>query len=197
VNVVLPIKSKKQISALRKILRAGPNGLRNEAFFVLGINSAFRIGDLLALKVGDVLDPEKGKLKKRISLKEQKTQKNRQIFVNDSISKVLEGYLESRGPLKDLNPREPLFPSSQNSQKPICRQRVHQILKEAGNELNLTDFGPHSLRKTFGYHIFIMTGNNVALVQKLLNHSAPGVTLRYIGIEQADMDAACKRLNLY
>jgi integrase len=54
---VIAIKDeKKKIGAIRKILRGTDHGQRDEALFVLGINTALRIGDLLALKVGDVLD---------------------------------------------------------------------------------------------------------------------------------------------
>jgi site-specific recombinase XerD len=44
--------------------------------------------------------------------------------------------------------------------------------------------GTHSLRKTFGYHVFIRTGHNLVLVQRLLNHSHSSATLRYIGIDK-------------
>lgn len=194
-KLVQPIKAKEKIGSLRKILKAGPNGPRDEALFVLGINSALRVGDLLALRVGDVLD--RGKLRERVVVKEQKTQRRHQIALNDPTRKVLEGYLKTRGPLSELGPGEALFPSHRDKDSPITRQRAHQILKEAAKELGLPDFGPHSLRKTFAYHVYRETGNNIALVQKLLNHDSPGVTLRYIGIEQADMDEACLNLRLY
>jgi integrase len=184
-----------QISAIRKILRARETGLRDEALFVLGINSAFRIGDLLRLTVGDVVT--KGKLKKRLVMREQKTKKNRQIALNDAASKVLENFLRSRGPIKNLSLSDPLFPSSTSPDHTICRQRFHQILKEAATELGLDSFSAHSLRKTFGFHVYKASGNNIALVQKLLNHSSSSVTLRYIGVDQEDMDDACLNLNLY
>ena len=194
-RLVHPIKAREKIGSLRKILRAGPNGPRDEALFVLGINSALRVGDLLALRVGDVLD--RGKLKERIVVQEQKTRRLHQVALNSAALKALESYLKTRGPLPELGPGEALFPSHRDKNSPITRQRAHQILKGAAKELGLPDFGPHSLRKTFGYHAYKATGNNIALVQKLLNHSAPGVTLRYIGIEQSEMDEACLSLNLY
>jgi integrase len=188
------IKSKNTISAIRVLLAAGPNGPRNEAIFILGINSAYRTGDLLNLTIGDLV--ENGKIKNRLALKEQKTQKSRQIALNDVTLKVLANYLKSRGAIKELDPKDPFFPSSQTN-TPMTRQQFHKILKEVGKKLGLENFGPHSLRKTFGYHIFKASGNNISLVQKLLNHSSQKVTLRYIGIEQEDLDDACLTLNLY
>ena len=47
--------------------------------------------------------------------------------------------------------------------------------------------GTHTLRKTFGYH-FYKEKKDIALMQSILNHSSPSVTLRYIGINQDIID---------
>jgi integrase len=69
-------------------------------------------------------------------------------------------------------------------------------MAEAGRSVGLADIGTHSLRKTFGYHVFKKSGGNLALVQKLLNHSSRGDTMRYIGIGREQMDAEVFELNL-
>lgn len=51
------------------------------------------------------------------------------------------------------------------------------------------------LRKTFGYH-FYQKYKDIALLQELFNHSAPSVTLRYIGINQDMIDVAMKEFKL-
>lgn len=55
--------------------------------------------------------------------------------------------------------------------------------------------GTHTLRKTFGYWAF-QQGVNVTIIQQLLNHSAPSVTLRYIGITKDELDQVYIKLNL-
>jgi len=55
--------------------------------------------------------------------------------------------------------------------------------------------GTHTLRKTFGYH-FYQKYKDIALLQELFNHSAPSVTLRYIGINQDMIDVAMKEFKL-
>ena len=57
-------------------------------------------------------------------------------------------------------------------------------------------FSTHTLRKTFAYHLYINSGKDVALVQKLLNHSSSYVTLRYIGLEAEVQEKAYNELNL-
>ncbi|MCL2768388.1 MAG: tyrosine-type recombinase/integrase, partial [Synergistaceae bacterium] len=72
----------------------------------------------------------------------------------------------------------------------IDRWQAWYILNEAGKAIGLSHIGTHTLWKTFGYHVFQRSGGNLALVQKLLNHSSSGDTLRYIGLDREQMDNA-------
>lgn len=47
--------------------------------------------------------------------------------------------------------------------------------------------GTHTLRKTFGYHHYEKF-KDVVMLQKIFNHSSTEITLRYIGIEQDEID---------
>jgi integrase len=192
---VEPIRDLKKITAMAKLLRAGPSGQRDELLFILGINTGLRVGDLLRLILADVTDAQ-GRLKDFVELKEQKTAKRRRIPLNQTCKTLLKNYLETR--TDSQNPgglQAPLF-RSKKGLRPISRQRAHQLLSEAGKILGLPNIGTHTLRKTFGYQIFQRTGGNLALVQKLLNHADTGVTLRYIGIDREQMDNAYYNLNL-
>jgi integrase len=182
------IRDRRKIEAMKKKLRAG--NLRNEVLFTLGINTALRIGDLLSLTVGDVLTP-KGRLVKVIELKEQKTGKVKQFPLNDSVKDALTAYLRQRPKVKCS---EPLFLSRKGG--PLTRWQARRILSAAGTAVGLSKIGTHSLRKTFGYHVYKKTGGDLGLVQKLLNHSAAESTLRYIGIDREKMDRTYMDLNL-
>ncbi|GKS12930.1 hypothetical protein YDYSY3_39300 [Paenibacillus chitinolyticus] len=59
----------------------------------------------------------------------------------------------------------------------------------------MAEIGTHTLRKTFGYH-FYKRYKDVALLQQIFNHSAPSITLRYIGINQDIMDQAINGFHL-
>jgi integrase len=199
---VQPIRDPKKILAIRKILRAGKYGPRDDALFMTGINSALRISDLLSLTVGDVLN-EKGRVAEAVGLKEKKTGKLKEFPLNKAIRDVLTAYLTglAEPAAKAPDPRTPLFPSRKGAsgkadRKPITRWRALQILKEAGEAVGLPNIGTHSLRKTFGYHVYRKSGGNLGLVQKLLNHSSSADTLRYIGIDREQMDNTYLELNL-
>ena len=47
--------------------------------------------------------------------------------------------------------------------------------------------GTHTMRKTFGYHHY-KKFKDIAMLQKIFNHCSPEVTLRYIGIEQEQIE---------
>ena len=62
-------------------------------------------------------------------------------------------------------------------------------MNTVAQRIRLEEIGTHTLRKTFGYH-FYKRNKDVAMLQKLFNHSSPSITLRYIGIEQDEIDEA-------
>jgi integrase len=188
-NLVEPIRDVEKIKAIKRLLRCQ----RDVLLFVMGINTALRVSDLLRLTIADVTDP-KGHVLDAVVLREKKTGKEKSFPINSSVKKELKTCLEER---KNYEPSDPLFPSrKQGGGKPIDRRRAWTILNAAGRLVGLTRIGTHTLRKTFGYHVFHRSGGNLALVQKLLNHSSSGDTLRYIGIDKDQMDAAYLDLNL-
>lgn len=188
---VEPIRDKKTIERMKKVLKA--DGLRNYTLFVLGINSGLRISDLLALRVSDVLD-EKGSIKDRIALRESKTSKIKNFPVGNTTKKALKEYLEeySQSTIYELDMF--LFPSRKGGQ--LSRQQAYRIINDAARTVGIKDkIGTHTLRKTFGYWAY-KQGVDIAHLQKLLNHSAPSVTLAYIGITQDELDDVYLNLDL-
>ncbi|ECB9822838.1 tyrosine-type recombinase/integrase [Listeria monocytogenes] len=70
------------------------------------------------------------------------------------------------------------------------------MISTAGKKAGLDDLGTHSMRKTFGYHLY-KNGVGLELIQVLLNHSSLKITLWYIGIGQENKGQAVSRLGLY
>ena len=127
------------------------------------------------------------------SLREKKTNKKRTIALNKKIGRLIERYLETERPAARYD--EPLF-LSQKGGKAISRQHAYDILNDAARSVGITErIGTHSLRKTFGYFAY-KQGIDLAMIQKLLNHSSQAETLRYIGITQEQMDEVVLKLDL-
>jgi len=82
-----------------------------------------------------------------------------------------------------MEEEEYLFQSRKGEDKPIIRVQAYGILNSAGSKVDLKEIVTHTLRKTFGYWHY-KQNKDVALLQEIFNHSAPSVTLRYIGINE-------------
>src|SRR5260221_6942695 len=90
-NFVEPIRDKKQIAHIKNVLR-GQGQLRDLLLFVVGINTALRISDLLQLRIGDFLDDQQ-RMRSRFWLREEKRGKRHEVVINDSIRETLADYL--------------------------------------------------------------------------------------------------------
>jgi len=136
--------------------------------------------------VSDVLDD-------KITLREKKTSKVKDFPVGATAKRALREYL---GDTKSLDREGHLFPSRKKGNGPISRVQAYRILNEAARLAGIGErIGTHTLRKTFGYHAYKM-GLDLSVIQKLMNHSSPGITLAYIGITQDDLDNVYLALNL-
>jgi integrase len=188
---VEPIRDKKKLEGIKRILLGG-NHQRDYLLFVLGINSGLRVSDLLGLRWSDVLDGQ-GSFRSAIVIRETKTGKAKSFPLNDSAKKALAAYMVNVG---KVEADRFIFASREGANKPITRQRAWQIINEAAAAVGIQgQIGTHTLRKTFGYHAR-MAGTPIEVLQKLFNHSAPSVTMRYIGITQDELNDVYLNLNL-
>ena len=141
--------------------------------FTLGINSGLRISDILALDVQDVKD------KKFIQITEKKTGKFKKIPINSKLRPMIFEFT------KNKSPNSPLFETVFKNR--LDRFAAYEIIKTACKKAGIEGkIGTHTLRKTFGYHHY-KKFKDVAILQKIFNHSSPSITLRYIGIEQDEI----------
>lgn len=146
------------------------------------MNLALRISDLLSLKFedfsGDVL-----------TVREQKTKKMREIPINKTVREIVERR-RAEHPTHTY-----LFQSTSNraksltEDKPINRSGVSRAFKEVGEMASVrVHLGTHSMRKTFGHNLY-NNGVSIERICKLLNHSSPAVTMRYIGITDEEISS--------
>ncbi|USK40160.1 tyrosine-type recombinase/integrase [Cytobacillus firmus] len=179
-NFVQPIRDPDLILYMKKFLKEQSD--RNYMLFVTGINSGLRISDILQLRVRDVR-------RSYFNIIEIKTKKKKRIDMTTQLQKEFKWYIEGK---EDY---EYLFRSREGLNQPISRSMAYKILRQAADYVGLDDIGTHTMRKTFGYHLYKKTGD-VALLQKILNHSDPAFTLRYIGISDDMMNQAIKSFKI-
>lgn len=186
-NVVEPVKNKKDLERIEQYLEKSSK--RNRLIFTFGINTGLRVSDILGLNVEDV------KGKNYIEMREKKTGKYKRLPLNTKLKTLIKDYLSTeRCKCYSLTGEEPLFLGKKHCR--LDRSQVYRFLNEACKNLGITaNIGTHTMRKSFGYH-FYKQYNDVALLQKILNHSSPAITLRYIGIAQEEIDLSYNNFEL-
>lgn len=194
-NFVEPIRDRKKITQIKNLLR-GQKRFRDLLLFVVGINTALRISDLLELRVEHLLD-DRQRIRQRFWIKEQKRGKRQEVVVNDSIRQNLEEYLTAYPAVVGDYKHFVFFNSQANSfLQPIRRGQAWKVITTICQQVGLRgNFGTHSLRKTWGYHAR-MQGVDLALIMHKLNHETIAYTKRYLGITDDELQAVSKRLNL-
>lgn len=189
-NFVQPIRDLEKITEVREFL-AG-RSKRDELLFCFGIYTGLRISDILTIKVKDVYN------KDHFHIVEQKTKKAKQRSRKYTVRKRVPIIRKLKRLLDDfcaeLQPNDFLFKSRQGKNKPITRVRAYDILREAAHHCELREIGTHTLRKTFGFLVYQET-KDVALLQDIFGHSAPYITLKYIGVNQDAIEQAYDKLN--
>lgn len=171
-NIVEPIRNKKAIRRVEGILKKKSE--KNLLMFIIGTNSGLRISDILSLNVSDV------KNKSHIGIVEKKTGKHKRFPINAKLKPIIDSFISNK------EDDEPLFMTQHNRR--LDRVQAYKIINAACREAGLDyRIGTHTLRKTFGYHHY-QQFKDVVMLQKIFNHSAPSTTLRYIGIEQDEID---------
>ena len=171
----------------------GQERFRDLLLFVIGINTALRISDLLRLRIHQFVDGA-GSIKKKFWIQEVKRGKRHEIVINQSIREALSEYLNAFPEIFE-DPKTFLF-CNQKTNQVIKRGQAWKIISNICKDVGLPgNYGTHSLRKTWGYHAR-MQGVDLALIMYKLNHNSIAYTKRYLGITDEELGEVVKRLNL-
>lgn len=142
---------------------------------VLEGNLGIRISDIVKLRPCDIVkDGERF----RLEIREQKTGKSRVFTVPLVIAQYIENYCLRNSIKRD----ERIFP--------ITERAIQKQLAIVCDYLGYEGISTHSFRKWYATEIYKSNGYDIALVQRLLQHSSAATTQRYIGIEPQRIEQA-------
>jgi integrase len=192
---VEPIRDTKKIAQIKNLLR-GQGRHRDLLLFIIGINTALRISDILELRIGQFVDDD-GEFVNSFQVDEKKTKKHRKINVNDAIRAALKEFIAAYPTITD-NPNHYLFFNTKSGEfnEPVKRGIVWRMIAQICKDVGLRgNYGTHSLRKTWGYQAR-MNGVDLILIMKTLNHSDLDETKRYLGITDDELAEIANKLNL-
>ena len=166
---------KEIITALKEGFSGCRPSERIATALVLEGNLGLRISDVLRLRPADiVLDGDRY----RLEIVEQKTGKRRVFTVPLVIWQYIENYCLRHG----VERNERMFP--------LTERAVQKQLAIVCDYLGYEGISTHSFRKWYATEIYKDSGFDIALVQRLLQHSSAAVTQRYIGIEPQRIEKA-------
>ena len=168
-----------QYKEIIQTMREGFSGCRaNDRIataLVLEGNLGLRISDIIKLRPCDIVrDGDRY----RLEVVEQKTGKRR-VF---TVPLVIQQYIENYCLRNTIRHTDLIFP--------VTERAVQKQLKIVCDYLGYDGISTHSFRKWYATEIYNANGYDIALVQRLLQHSSASTTQRYIGIEPQKIETA-------
>lgn len=153
----------------------GKHAARNRAMFLTTALAGLRVGEVAALRYGDVVD-ETGRVKDEFRLLPKQTKGNqaRTVFISERLRKELQAYVDGRtwshgsAPLFYTQKRAGFSPNT-------LAQQFISIYRRA----NVHGASSHSGRRSFITNL-ANKGIGVRLLASLAGHKSVAVTLRYI-----------------
>ena len=171
--------TKEQYKEIITTMKQGGAGFRaNERVataLVLEGNLGIRISDIVRLHLSDIVS-DGGRY--RLAITEQKTGKQRVFTVPLVIYQYIENYCLRNG----IGRNDLMFP--------LTTRAIQKQLAIVCEYLGYEGISTHSFRKFYATDIYQKNGNDIVLVQRLLQHSSASVTQRYIGIEPQRIEKA-------
>jgi len=191
-EIVQPIRDPKKVIAIKKMLR-GQDNPRDYLLFVLGINTALRISDLLKLNVGDVLDNQ-GEITDTLYVRVQKTKKAMEVDLPPSAVEAIKHYFDV---VRPTDHTAPLFISDRTKER-MNRTQTWRLINRWCRDVGLTKsrYGNHTLRKSWGYMARKYNNVDISVIRERLGHQSTTVTERYIGVTADEVKKAVHLVNL-
>lgn len=164
---------------LQKILSAITK-VRDRAFILLLLHTGIRIGELLSLKLNDIVLPER----KILLFTGEKNLHGRIVYYNSEAEEALLKWLA----IRDRNSEYLFYGSAGGELSYVGGWNIMKAaLKKCG--LEHKGYSPHSLRHTFATNM-LNAGMRLEVLQQLLGHLSLDITLRYARISNVTREDA-------
>jgi len=181
--------TEKELKRVLAYIAIHKHAVRNRAMLLLTHWAGLRVGEVAALRIGDVI-AEDGAVKQEVRLLPEQTKGRhaRTIFIGERLRKELTAYAVT---LKDPVPNNPLFYTQKRqgfSANTLC-QYFHKLYREAGIE----GASSHSGRRSFITNL-ASKGVGVRVLMSLAGHRSMATTQLYIDVNDAMKRAAVELL---
>ncbi len=162
-----------------------PQGLRDRAILELLYASGLRVGELVALNLGDV---DWGRREVHVR---GKGGRERLALLGRPALRALRAYVYQGRPLLVGQGRPQAHPDAEalflnRWGRRLSDRSVRTLVSEYARQVGLEDVTPHTLRHTFATHL-LEGGADLRIVQELLGHARLTTTQRYTHVTQTHL----------
>lgn len=169
---------------------------RNATLLVFGCACGYRIEEILSITVGQVwtgTEFAREIVVARRHLKggrgvHKRSVRARRLPLSEAVRAAISEQLAEIG---TDNPERPLFSTPRKNAGGMHRSQAYRTLKggcrACGIEPNR--ISTHTLRKTFARRVYAASGNDLIATQRIMGHTTPVTTARYLETNAEQLDA--------
>ncbi len=160
---------------------------RDASLTLFLLNTGLRLGELIAMRLGDVqLSERKGSL----LVQNGKGNKQRNVPLNLEARKTLQEWLAIRPQTES----DYVWVAVEGEQDGLSGRAVQRILERYAQEAGLEELTPHTCRHTFAKNL-VNQGVGLEKVAALLGHANLNTTRLYVTPDARDLELAVEKLN--
>ena len=176
------VLSKDEIRRAMKLAESGNQGARDKLTLALSIYAGMRVGEIAALKIGDVRGID-GKAVEIIHLTKHQTKGNRsrRVFVGEELQKLLNSYFSKISSLKNNMALIRSTRTGSHFSNVSLSTRIKTIYRSAG--INTSS---HSGRRTYATRKNEL-GIGMRTIQQLLGHANIATTALYCDVSDTQL----------
>lgn len=176
------VLTKDEAKRVLRIAETGNHGQRDKLALALSILGGMRVGEIAALKLGDVRGLD-GKAVEVVHLTRHQTKGNRsrRVFLGDELRKIINGFLSYSTNAPDMAPLIASSRTRQHMSNVTLSMRIKSIYRAAG-----IDTSSHAGRRTFATRKNEL-GIGMATIQQLMGHSSIQTTALYCHVSDEQL----------
>jgi integrase/recombinase XerD len=194
------VLNEKEIRRVLKLIDSKRHASRNRCMFLLTHGTGMRVGEVAALRIGDVLALD-GSIKSEVYLSAHQTKggKGRTVYLSEKMREEVLRFLQTRFKLKDLiavtytDTTRALFATQKDCHRGFSASTACQMFHYWYKEAKIDGASSHSGRRGFITSL-ANKGISVRILQELAGHGSLSVTQKYIDVNPSMLHKAVEML---
>jgi integrase len=175
---------------------------RDRLLLVLGCGTGYRITELLSLTIGQVWDGKAARKEVLVARRHLKggagaycrSVRSRRVPLSVKIQELVSEYMTSL-PVPTL-PEAALFSTDRSGEAAMNRSSAFRMLSRVAKDCGIDParVATHTFRKTFVVRAYRASGCDLIKTQRIVGHSSPMTTARYLETDQSELDELVRTL---